>query len=100
MPLISTRVPEELEEELEWYAKRENVGKTIALRRVLDKGLKEIRIERALDLYQKGKVTLMKASEIAAIPLWEILEIVREKKIPMHYTLEDAEKDIKSARRR
>ena len=97
MPLISTRVPEELDEELEWYAKKEKVGKTIALRKILDKGLKEIKIEYALYLYQKGKITLMKASEIAAIPLWEIFDIIREKKVPMHYTIEDVEKDIKSA---
>lgn len=97
MPLISTRVPEDLDEELEWYAKKERIGKTIALRRVLDKGLKEIRLEYALDMYQKGKTTLMKAAEIADMPLWEILEVIREKRIPMHYTLEDAEKDIKAA---
>ena len=97
MPLISTRVTEEQDEELEWYAKKEKVGKTIALRRALDKGLKEIRLEHALDLYQKGKITLMKAAEISAIPLWEILDIVREKRIPMHYTMEDVEKDIKAA---
>ena len=97
MPLISTRVTEELDEELEWYAKKEKVGKTIALRKVLDKGLKEIKVEHALELYEKGKITLMKASEIAAIPLWEIFDIIREKKVPMHYTIEDVEKDIKSA---
>jgi len=97
MPLISTRVTEELDDELEWYAKKEKVGKTIALRRALDKGLKEIKLEYVLDLYQKGKITLMKAAEVAGISLWEILEIVREKKLPMHYTLEDVEKDIKSA---
>lgn len=97
MPLVSTRVTEEVDDELEWYAKKEKVGKTIALRRALDKGLKEIKLEYVLDLYQKGKITLMKASEIAGISLWEILEIVREKKLPMHYTSEDVEKDIKSA---
>jgi len=99
MPLISTRVPEELEEELEWYAKKEKVGKTIAFRRILDKGLREIRLEHALDLYQKGKITLMKAAETAGISLWEILEIVREKRVSMHYTLDDVEKDIKAALR-
>ena len=97
MSLISTRIPDELDKELEWYAKKEKVGKTIALRMVLDKGLKEIRLEYALDLYQKGRITLMKAAEIASMSLWEILEIVREKRIPMHYALKDVEKDIKAA---
>jgi len=97
MTLISTRIPDELDEELKWYAKKEKVGKTIALRRVLDKGLKDIKLEYALDLYQKGKITLMKAAEIAGMSLWEILDVVREKRIPMHYTLQDVEEDIKAA---
>ena len=57
---------------------------------------KEIRLKHALKSYQQGEITLMEAAEVAGVPLWEILEIVREKKIPMHYTLEDVEKDIKS----
>ena len=97
MPLISTRVPDDLDEELEWYAEKERIGKTIALRRVLDKGLKDIKLQHALELYQKGKITLMKAAEIAGISLWEALDAARERKIPMHYTLKDAEKDIKAA---
>ena len=97
MPLVSTRVSPDIEKELEWYAKRENVGKTVAVRRILDRGLKEVRLEHALDLYGKGKVTLWKAAEIAGISLWEILDIVRERRIPMNYTLEDVEEDLKSA---
>ena len=97
MALISTRIPEDIEKELKWYAEKEKLGMTIALRRVLDKGLKEIKREHALDLYQKGKVTLMKAGEIAGLSLWEILEIVRKRRIPMHYTLEDVKKDIEIA---
>lgn len=97
MTLISTRIPDDLTKELEWYAKKEKIGKTIALRKVLDKGLREIKLEYALDLYQKGKITLMKAAEVADMSLWEILDVVREKRIPMHYTLKDVEKDIRVA---
>ncbi len=97
MALISTRIPENIEKELEWYAKKENIGRTIALRKILDKGLKEIKLEYALDLYTQGKVTLMRAAELAGISLWEILDIVRKRRIPMHYTLEDVEEDLKIA---
>ena len=99
MALISTRIPDHLEEELEWYAKKEKVGKTIALRKILDKGLKEIKLEYALDLYQKGKITLWKAAEIANLSLWEMVDIVRERRIPMFYTLEDVEKDLEIAKK-
>lgn len=97
MALISTRIPEDIEKELIWYADKERIGKTIALRKILDRGLKEIKLEHALDLYKKGKVTLWKAATIAGLSLWEILDIVRERKIPMYYTLEDVEEDIRTA---
>lgn len=98
MGVISTRLPEEMEKELDWYSKKEQLGKAIALRRIIDIGLKEIRLEYALDLYKKGKVTLMKAGEIAGLSLWGILKIVRERKIPMYYTKEDAMFDIETAK--
>ncbi len=97
MALISTRIPEDIEKKIIWYSEKEKVGRTIALRKILEIGLKEIKLEYALDLYQKGKITLMKAAEIAELSLWEILDIVRERKIPMYYTLEDIEKDLEIA---
>lgn len=97
MTLISTRIPEDVEKEVNWYAKKEQVGRAIALRKIIGRGLKEIRLEYALDLYTKGEITLRKAGEIASLSLWEILDIVREKRIPMRYTPQDAEKDIEIA---
>ncbi len=97
MALISTRLPEELEKELDWYAKKEKIGKTIALRQVLDKGLRGIKMDYALDQYRKGKITLMKAAEISDISLWEMIDAVREQRIPMHYTLKDVADDINAA---
>ena len=52
----------------------------------------------SLDLYKKGKITLGRAGEIAGLSLWEMIDIVREKRIPMPYTIEDVEKDIKIAK--
>ncbi len=98
MALISTRIPEDVEEKIEWYAEKEKIGRTIALRKILDRGLKEIKLEHALDLYAKGKVTLWKAASLADLSLWEMLDIVRERRIPMHYTLEDVEADFKIAK--
>lgn len=33
---------------------------------------------------------------MCGLSIWELLEIIRTKKIPMYYTIKDAEKDIKS----
>ena len=94
MALISTRIPEDIDKELTWYADKERIGRTIALRKILEIGLKQIKIEYVLDLYKRGKITLMMAAEIAELSLWEILDIVKERRIPMNYTLEDIEKDL------
>ena len=97
MSLISTRIPEDIEKELIWYANKERIGRTIALRKILDIGLKEIRLEYALDLYQKGKIGIGRAAKIANMSIWDILDIVREKRIPMNYTIKDVEKDLEMA---
>ena len=96
MSLVSTRLPEDMNREIEWYAKKEHVGKTVALRKILERGLKEVRIEHALEEYQKGKITLWKASEIARLSLWEMMDLIKEKAVPAPYTLKDVEEDIKS----
>lgn len=94
MALISARLPPEMKREIEWYAKKEKVGKTVAIRKVLDRGLKEIKLEHALEEYRKGRITLWKAASLAGLSLWEMLDIVKEKKIPVPYTLEDLREDI------
>ena len=95
MTLISTRIPEDIRKDLKWYAEKERIGMSIAFRKILEKGLQEIKLEYSLELYKKGRISLWKAAEIAGISLWEIMEIVRERRIPKHYTIEDAEKDLK-----
>jgi predicted HTH domain antitoxin len=91
---MSTRLPPEMEKEIDWYAKKEQVGKTVALRKILDKGLKEVKLEHALDEYKKGRVTLWKAAEIAGVSLWEMIDVVKERKIPVPYALEDLKEDL------
>ncbi len=94
MTLISTRLPPEIKKEIEWYARKEKVGKSVALRRILERGLKEVKLEHALDEYSKGKVTLWKAAELAGISLWEMTDVVRERRIGVRYTHEDVVSDL------
>lgn len=93
--LISTRIDKKTSDEINKLAKEKNLGKTIILREAISKGLEDLKLEFAIKLYKKGKVTIWKASEIAQISLWEFMDIVKKEKIPMKYTLEDAEEDFK-----
>ena len=96
MTLISTRIPEDMKKDLKWYAEKERIGLSIAFRKILERGLQETKLEHALELYKKGRVSLWKAAEIAGLSLWEIMDIVKERRIPKPYTIEDAKKDIKA----
>jgi hypothetical protein len=49
MGTISTRVPDELEAELEAYLEDEKLDRSTAVRKLLSEGLEEWRRERALD---------------------------------------------------
>ncbi|MFQ6074753.1 MAG: UPF0175 family protein [Candidatus Bathyarchaeia archaeon] len=70
------------------------------IRRLLDAALQQRRVEEALRAYQDGKVTLWKAAEMAGLSLRQMMEFVREKKIPVPYTLDDLNRDLEYVKRR
>lgn len=47
----------------------------------------------ALELFRE-KVSLGKASEIAGLSVWEMMALLKEKKIPLNYSEKDFEKDL------
>ncbi len=93
--LLTTRMPAEVEMDINRLAKEEKVQKTVLMRELFMRGLQDLKEEYAFRLYAKGKITLWKASEMAGLSLWETLEKAREKKIPIVYDLGDAKEDIK-----
>lgn len=91
---LNIRVPLGMMEELEEIAGEEQLTKTDVARRLLSQGIRQWKMEYALELYQEGRVTKERAAEIAGLSLYEILDAVRRRGIPSHYTLEDAMQDI------
>jgi len=51
----------------------------------------------AIELYREGKISLGKAAELAgARNKWEMLMLLSEHGVSMHYTAKDAESDLKT----
>ncbi|WP_142987579.1 UPF0175 family protein [Halorubrum cibi] len=75
---ISTRVPEDLESELEAYLESERLDRSTAVRKLLSEGLEEWRRERALDRFADGEVSLTKAAELTDLSVWEFARLVEE----------------------
>jgi predicted HTH domain antitoxin len=55
-----------------------------------------IRRSLAVELYRDGQLSLGKAAELAGLDRWEMLQLLNEKEVPLHYTASDAEKDLKT----
>lgn len=92
---LSIVIPSDLNKEIEKLQKILKMDKSTAIRHLLLKSIREIKIETALDEYKKGKVSFGKASEIAGINLWEFIDICHRHKIGLDLTEEEADIGIK-----
>nr|WP_254840991.1 UPF0175 family protein [Natronomonas marina] len=81
MGTISTRVPDELEAELEAYLEAETLDRSTAVRKLLSEGLEEWRREQALDQLAAGTVTFSKAAELAGMSGWDFAQLAKERDI-------------------
>jgi len=58
--------------------------------------VEEIRLDVAISMYQRGRVSLGKAAQIAGMNRWEFQRILAERKIPLNYSVSDLEKDYQT----
>jgi predicted HTH domain antitoxin len=78
MGTISTRVPEELEAELEAYLDEERLDRSTAVRKLLSEGLDAWRREQALERFADGERSLGSAAELAGLSVWEFARLVED----------------------
>ncbi len=91
---ITTRVEEKLAETIDRIAKRESMDRSTVIRRFLDKAVKDWLIERNLEEYEGGKLTLWQAAKSCDLSLWEMIEEARKREIRIPYSLEDLKEDL------
>lgn len=59
----------------------------------------ELRVELALHLFEMGKLSFGKASELAGMTVWEFQDLLGKRGIPIHYDLKEYEQDLQTLRR-
>ena len=92
---ISLTIPQELLDKSEEIAKERSEDRSTIMRELLRMGIKQYLIEKGIMLYLEGKVSLEKAAEISGVSIWKFMDVLREKKIPLRYDLDDIKKEIK-----
>ena len=93
---LATRVPRELEQEIQEITEFLKVEKAQAVRMILELGISEWRKRNAVDLLRDGKVTFAKAAKLARLDLWDLADLVRDRKIEwVRFQARDIEDDVK-----
>lgn len=96
MPVTyTTRIEEDLAKVIDEVSREEGMDRSTVIRRFLMKAVKEWLIERSLEDYEQGKVTLWQAAERCGLSLWEIVIEARKREIHVPYTLEEFREDLK-----
>ena len=91
---VSLTVPKEIVEKSDRIAKEKLEDRSTVMRELLALGLKQYMIKDAVNQYTEGKVSMEKAAELADVSIWKFLDVLKERKMPIRYDLEDIKKEI------
>jgi predicted HTH domain antitoxin len=94
---LTVRLDRELVKRVEQEARRESTDKSTIARKLTAIGIQQTQKARAVDGYRRGKCTIWKASEMAGVPLREMMEILRREKISLHVSPEDMDEALREA---
>jgi len=91
---VTARVPEDLYEAIEAIREEDQLDRSTAVRRLLERGIESWQLETAVRRYQDGEVSLGKAAQLAGLSTWRFLDVLNERDIEANYTTDDLEADI------
>lgn len=95
MGTISVRLDEQTLKDLEMLREDVKADRSEIIERLLNKALKEEKLEKAMELLRKQKISIGKASEMAEITIYEIIEGMKKYGVHLGYSIEDLRKDMK-----
>ena len=96
METLSVRVPKEEMNEINRISKEKGMKKSDVLREVLRLGIREKKLEIALDKYRNYEITAWKAARFADVPLTKFFEILKSRNMEIHYTEEEVEEEFEN----
>jgi predicted HTH domain antitoxin len=95
---VSIRLEETQDKEVEAFAKRMNIDKSSAARKIIDEGLKIVKTKEALDNVRLKRWTIWKAAQYCGESFRSFMELLRSENIPFPLSVEDLELEINEDR--
>jgi len=91
---VTTRVPDEIYQDIKKIESEEKTERAEVIRRLLAEAIKRWKLKRALDTLREGKVTLRSAAKLAGLTYIEMIDEVEKAGIPIDYTMADLQLDL------
>lgn len=92
---LGARIESELYDIVNKVAKEENIDKTQAIKILVLVGWKELKLEKALEKYRKGIISMDKAAELAGLTVNEMMQEVAARGIRSDQTIDEFRKGLK-----
>jgi len=93
--MVAARLPKGLISDIKNTEDIEQTDRSTVLRKLLYKAVMDWKKEYAVKLYSEGRITLEKAAMEAEISVREMMDYLKQRRIPAQYDLEDLEEDMK-----
>lgn len=94
MITISTRIDEDILQEIEEIVRTQGIDRSDAIRQLIKIGIKEYKLRAALESLRERKITVWKAAEIAGITYREMLSKLKDHNVPFPITKESLISEI------
>ncbi|HLC36046.1 MAG TPA: UPF0175 family protein [archaeon] len=91
---VSVRLDKDSMKQLNQLNKYDKGQKSSLLREVVELGIKDKRLEIALEKFRKNEATAFKAAEIAGVSLSEFLDALKQNNLTFHYSIEDLREEF------
>ena len=79
--VLSVKIDKDKLKMLEEIARAEESDRSTVARKLLDIGIRQWRIERAIKSFSEGRLSIWKAADTAGVTLREFIDILNERRI-------------------
>lgn len=91
---VTARIPADIYAAIQEVQEAERVDQSTALTRLLERGVEEWQLDRAVEGYRDGELSLGRAAELADVSLWRFLDELKERGVSVNYDEGDLDRDI------
>lgn len=92
---LGARMEPEIIKMVDKVSEEMKIDRTGAIKILVTTGWKELSLEKALQLYNEGKISVDKAAKIARITVSEMMEKIAARRIKSDETLEEYREGVK-----